>query len=104
MEYLPFGSLKDQDSIIKQERAMLLLQELQALEYFHSQNIAHRDIKPGNILIQRRGEHFCIKLTDFGATKKNLLLKSFCGTALYLTSEIWEILLGSRDYTHAVDI
>ena len=39
----------------------------EALRYLHEQNVRHKDIKPGNILIDKYG---AIMLTDFGISKK----------------------------------
>jgi serine/threonine protein kinase len=41
-------------------------QILQALEHAHSMKVIHRDIKPGNILINERDQ---IKVADFGVSK-----------------------------------
>ncbi|KAL8153554.1 hypothetical protein V2J09_011314, partial [Rumex salicifolius] len=41
-----------------------------ALEYLHSLNVVHRDLKPDNLLIAHDGH---IKLTDFGLSKVGLI-------------------------------
>jgi eukaryotic-like serine/threonine-protein kinase len=49
------------------ERAIdLVLQICEALSYAHRQGIVHRDIKPGNVLIDDRGN---VKVTDFGLAR-----------------------------------
>ncbi|MEM1294452.1 MAG: serine/threonine-protein kinase [Verrucomicrobiota bacterium] len=42
-------------------------QVCQALEYAHSRDLIHRDVKPGNIMIDQDGK---VKLTDFGLVKR----------------------------------
>jgi serine/threonine protein kinase len=48
------------------ERLQLFLQALDAVEFAHRQLVLHRDIKPGNILVDGEGN---VKLLDFGVAK-----------------------------------
>jgi|GEM_PF-1728696 len=68
MDYLPGGTLKQRlgKPIPWQEVVKLLLPVAEALDYAHSQNIIHRDVKPSNILLTQRGQPL---LTDFGIAK-----------------------------------
>jgi serine/threonine protein kinase/formylglycine-generating enzyme required for sulfatase activity len=68
MVYLPGGTLKQRlgKPIPWQEAVRLLIPIARALQFAHSQNIVHRDVKPSNILITLSGEPM---LTDFGIAK-----------------------------------
>lgn len=68
MEYLPSGTLKKKmGKPMQWEQAIrLILPIAEALDYAHSQNMIHRDVKPSNILLTGRGQPM---LTDFGIAK-----------------------------------
>ncbi|ELP87290.1 CDK1, putative [Entamoeba invadens IP1] len=80
----------------------ILVQLIKALSYCHSHRTFHRDIKPGNIFMNKDGT---VKLGDFG------LARVFRSEAKHYTPEVislWyrapEILFKMPSYTSAVDM
>ncbi|KAL3645219.1 hypothetical protein CASFOL_010399 [Castilleja foliolosa] len=74
MEYLNGGdlfSLLKNLGCLEEDMARVYIAEVVlALEYLHSLNVIHRDLKPDNLLIGPDGH---IKLTDFGLSKVGLI-------------------------------
>lgn len=95
LEFVPGGSISSllgkfgsfPESVIRMYTKQLLL----GLEYLHKNGIMHRDIKGANILVDNKG---CIKLADFGASKKVVELatmtgaKSMKGTPYWMAPEV----------------
>ncbi|CAJ1977251.1 unnamed protein product [Sphenostylis stenocarpa] len=95
LEFVPGGSISSllgkfgsfPESVIRMYTKQLLL----GLEYLHNNGIIHRDIKGANILVDNKG---CIKLADFGASKKVVELatingaKSMKGTPHWMSPEV----------------
>ena len=80
----------------------MLRQTLRGLQYLHSNNIVHRDIKSDNILTDRNGE---VKLADFGysaqLTKERAARSSKVGTLCWMAPEL---IRGERRYDTKIDI
>jgi serine/threonine protein kinase len=76
-------------------------QILLAVDYIHTMNIIHRDIKGANILIDSYG---VCKLSDFGSAKliiqNEILYNSFKGTPNWMAPEV----VKNAEYTKFSDI
>lgn len=70
MEFVEGKDLKehlDQGATFTLDQTLRIMRELlSALAYAHAQNVVHRDVKPGNLLIEADGR---VKLTDFGVAR-----------------------------------
>ncbi|CAF3634686.1 unnamed protein product [Rotaria sp. Silwood1] len=63
-----------------------------AVEYIHSKNIVHRDLKAENLLLDDRGN---IKVADFGFANvfpPDSKLQTFCGSPPYAAPELYQCL------------
>jgi len=93
MEYLPGRTLQElleAEGALPLETALPILEQVaQALDYAHGQGVVHRDVKPGNVIVEEEERGVQATLTDFG------LVKAMEGSAA-LTSQ--GTLLGSPEY------
>lgn len=63
----------------------IMLDILSGLKKVHSKGISHRDIKPGNIMIDNQG---IVKLIDFGLACRNEGCLNIGGTPLFTSPEL----------------
>lgn len=69
------------------ERKRILNELLDAVEFIHSHQVVHNDLKPGNILITRNGHN--VKLIDFGYADCDFSIdKATGGTKSYASPEL----------------
>ncbi|KAF3685854.1 Phosphoenolpyruvate carboxylase kinase 1 [Capsicum annuum] len=105
MDYCPNSDLYDlvsAGSLREPQAAKILKQVASAVHYCHHMGVAHRDLKPDNILFDRNGS---VKLTDFGSAEwfvgcEGSVMNGVVGTPYYVAPEV---LLG-KEYNEKVDV
>lgn len=83
----------------EEETAIIMRQLLEACVYLKSRGIAHRDLKPDNLLLTQSGR---IKISDFGLSKdySKSALQTSVGTANYVAPEV----LSGHNYDFQCDV
>jgi len=66
LEYAPKGSLKERIPFPEDQARVYYKQLIEGCIYLHSHNIAHKDIKPENLLISADNK---LKIADFGSAE-----------------------------------
>ncbi len=93
MEYVDGHScaelLRDRGPMAPRDAVEILTQACRGLDYAHRNGVVHRDVKPGNLMVNTDG---VVKLADFGiakAAEQSDITKvgSVLGTAAYLSPE-----------------
>ena len=116
MEYCDFEDLnnffeKYHGKLDKKKKVRIMSQISRGMTFLHNQNIIHRDIKPGNILLKSENAKVIVKLGDFGLSKTldpddiTSAMSSNVGTLAFKAPEFWnKESNGKVRYHRSVDV
>ncbi|XP_053577082.1 MAP kinase-activated protein kinase 3 [Bombina bombina] len=109
MECMQGGELFTQiqqrgDQAFTEREASEIMRDIgMAIQHLHGLNIAHRDVKPENLLYTTKESNAELKITDFGFSKETTLqnaLQTPCYTPYYVAPEV----LGPEKYDKSCDM
>nr|XP_057911373.1 MAP kinase-activated protein kinase 2 [Doryrhamphus excisus] len=100
-----FSRIQDRgDQAFTEREASDIMKSIgEAIQYLHAVNIAHRDVKPENLLYSTKRPNALLKLTDFGFAKETTSHNSLatpCYTPYYVAPEV----LGPEKYDKSCDM
>ena len=108
MEYIEGGTLrqyfkKRKFNFSERQASNIMLQIASGIKYLHQYGIAHRDLKPDNIMITQQNDFGIVKIMDFGLSKivspKEKMVDGY-GSLSYVAPEV----LVRTPYNKEVDI
>ena len=108
MEYIEGGTLrqyfkKKKFNFSERQASNIMYQIVSGIKYLHQYGIAHRDLKPDNIMITQQNDFGIIKIMDFGLSKilspKEKMVDGY-GSLSYVAPEV----LLRTPYNKEVDI
>jgi len=96
-----FDRIVEKDHYSEKEAADTIRPIVDAIKYCHEMGIAHRDMKPENLLYASPDPSALIKVSDFGLARyyDDELMTTACGTPSYVAPDI----LSGLGYTLKVD-
>ena len=97
-----YEKIKLKHKYTEKEVFWIFLQIMKGLEYLHSKNVAHRDIKLQNMLLNSQMKNPRIKIADFSLAEEFVVNKMHvkCGTPGFMAPEIFY----NEYYDEKVDI
>uniref|UniRef100_A0A8C9WJD4 non-specific serine/threonine protein kinase n=1 Tax=Scleropages formosus TaxID=113540 RepID=A0A8C9WJD4_SCLFO len=100
-----FSRIQDRgDQAFTEREASDIMRSIgEAIQFLHAINIAHRDVKPENLLYTSKRPNAVLKLTDFGFAKETTAHNSLatpCYTPYYVAPEV----LGPEKYDKSCDM
>ena len=104
MKHDLYGILKSNIDYTLSQIKYIFHELVLGLKYLHENNILHRDLKPGNILVNAKNE---IKIGDFGLARifsNSSNIKRYTNQVVTVCYRAPELLLGETNYSTEVDI